>query len=73
MVRCEVCRAKVAATLLGVANRAIIFAAFRPCECAHNCGGPSFGRLASEGECPRCDALRDGEARREHPSPYRRG
>lgn len=26
----------------------------------HTCGGPKFGKLAPEGECPRCDELRNG-------------
>lgn len=28
----------------------------------HTCGGPTFGRLAAEGVCPRCDELRHGAA-----------
>lgn len=26
----------------------------------HTCGGPTFGRLAPAGSCPRCDELRAG-------------
>jgi hypothetical protein len=26
----------------------------------HTCGGPTFGRLAPKGQCPRCDELRGG-------------
>ena len=26
----------------------------------HTCGGPTFGRLAPSGQCPRCDELRGG-------------
>ena len=26
----------------------------------HTCGGPVFGKLAAERECPRCDELRSG-------------
>ena len=26
----------------------------------HSCGGPTFGRLAPNGECARCDELRAG-------------
>jgi hypothetical protein len=26
----------------------------------HTCGGPKFGRLATKGECKRCDELHNG-------------
>jgi hypothetical protein len=32
----------------------------------HICGGAKWGKLASEGECARCDELRDGDG----PSAY---
>jgi len=77
--RCDPCRAKERlldcfGEILDVEYRKMrdaILKGLRPCECAHNCYIEDGEQLARAGECPRCDALRDGEVKRDHPSPYR--